>query len=137
MLKNFLNFSIALKLAELGCDIAFVDRSVDFAKRVIFEVNAARRSLAKAYTDYDISDSDDIARLYAAVIRDFGHVDMLITNADCSDESNIDEMIHTNVYGTIMASALVSTHVYACKMLTPCFHFTPTLSRSWNTLSNV
>lgn len=70
----------------------------------MFEVNAKRKSLAKAYINFNTSDNDDVARLFVAVSKDFGNIDILINNVDYSDETNINEMIHVNVCGTIMAS---------------------------------
>ncbi len=72
--------SIALKLAELGADVVVnYRRSKNEAEDVARVITAGkRRALA---VQADVSCSDDVRAMFAAVERGFGRLDVLVNNA--------------------------------------------------------
>lgn len=97
-------------LADEGCDIAFIDSNEEFSSKVAKEVNRKNKTLLRPYK-FDLTNEDDITRLRFAVNCDFGHVDILINNSEVTESNNVDKMIKTNIYGTIMASHQVSMSI--------------------------
>ena len=72
---------IALKLAEVGADVAVndIEAAAESLESVVKEIKALnRRSLA---VTADVSSSADVNRLIETVIGEFGKIDILVNNA--------------------------------------------------------
>jgi 3-oxoacyl-[acyl-carrier protein] reductase len=72
---------IALKLAEVGADVAVndIEAAAESMEGVVKEIKALnRRSLA---VTADVSSSVDVNRLIETVINEFGKIDILVNNA--------------------------------------------------------
>lgn len=98
--------SISLKLADLGCDIAVVDRNEETSAAVAEELRK-KGVKAKCYK-VDISKIEEIRKLRDNVKREMGSVEILVNNAglipDMSTEiasEFLEAMIKVNILGTI------------------------------------
>jgi NAD(P)-dependent dehydrogenase (short-subunit alcohol dehydrogenase family) len=69
----------ALRLARAGATVVLVARTVEKLDETLAEI-AAAGGVARAYS-CDVSSEKDCNRLVADVLRDHGHVDILINNA--------------------------------------------------------
>ncbi len=69
----------AIRLAEAGAHVLLVARSLDKLEETAAEI-AQRGGVASIY-QCDASDMEDCDRLIAEVLKDHGHVDILINNA--------------------------------------------------------
>jgi all-trans-retinol dehydrogenase (NAD+) len=101
---------IALKLAELGCDIAVVDINEAAAMAVAKEIKQTG-VISKSYKT-DISKKEEVKKLQDDVTREMGKVDILVCNAglipnqaeDEIEEDFLKAMIDVNVFGTILVN---------------------------------
>jgi NAD(P)-dependent dehydrogenase (short-subunit alcohol dehydrogenase family) len=104
------------KFAELGACVALLDRKAG-------EVEAAAAALGKAARAYtcDISKSDEVERAIAEVVRDFGGIDVLVSNAgiqrygtvDATSEQTWDDVLDINLKGFFLASKYALPHIVA------------------------
>jgi 3-oxoacyl-[acyl-carrier protein] reductase len=123
----------ALRLAELGCDVAVVDRSLtsykDFAaeaalmtaESTVEEVqNLGRRSLG---FELDVADHAAQKEMAAAVVDAWGRIDILVANAgggsgtpgttrpsDLAAE-DLERVVERNLYGTIFSVTAVAPYM--------------------------
>jgi len=75
--------AIALKLADLGCNIVIADVDDAAAENTVTEI---RNKKVKAnFYRVDVTNIDDITKLRDAVSRDMGSVDILVINANCNN----------------------------------------------------
>jgi 3-oxoacyl-[acyl-carrier protein] reductase len=96
---------IALKLAGHGADIAVVSRKQEEAAAAAAEVATAGVT-ARGYA-CDVAVMEDVGRLAAAVLEDFGQVDFLVNNAGITRDKLLlrmkpddwDQVIGTNLTG--------------------------------------
>jgi NADP-dependent 3-hydroxy acid dehydrogenase YdfG len=102
---------VARLLAARGAKVAVAARRADKLEAVVAEI-AAQGGDAKAYT-LDVTDKRQVAAVVAAVVTDFGRLDVLINNAGLMpirpmSEVNTDEwdaMIDVNLKGTLYGIA--------------------------------
>ena len=109
--------AIALGLADAGADVVPTGRRAKLATEAAHEIEArGRRSLAMAA---DVSDSNSIQALADAVIKEFGHVDILVNAAGrtvrrptlevSDDEWNA--IMDTNLTGMLRACRVFGRHM--------------------------
>ncbi|CAI8735856.1 Uncharacterized oxidoreductase SSP1627 [Pseudomonas sp. IT-P12] len=102
---------VARLLAARGARVAVAARRADKLEAVVAEI-AAQGGDAKAYT-LDVTDKRQVEAVVAAVVTDFGRLDVLINNAGLMpirpmSEVNTDEwdaMIDVNLKGTLYGIA--------------------------------
>lgn len=102
---------VARLLASRGAKVAVAARRTDKLKAVVAEI-ATQGGAAKAYT-LDVTDKHQVEAVVAAVVADFGKVDVLINNAGLMpirpmSEVNTEEwdaMIDVNLKGTLYGIA--------------------------------
>ena len=102
--------AIAVRLAQLGCDVVLVGRTASKLEDTAAEVRATGREAFPMA--YDLTDADAIERLVADVEREHGRLDVLVNNAgimdgfeaigDISDE-RWDQVFAVNVKGPMFA----------------------------------
>ena len=83
--------AIALRFAQEGCDIAFCGRS---RNENMIDVEEELNSLgvkAKGYAA-NVAKLDSAQQFVAEVLKDFGHLDILINNAGITDDAAIKRM---------------------------------------------
>jgi 3-oxoacyl-[acyl-carrier protein] reductase len=97
--------AIALRLANAGCDVACVSRSVEACAETVQLVEKASRK-AKAYA-VDVADGAAVEAAVAQIAADFGRVDILVNNAGVTrdtllarmSEADWDAVLDTNLKG--------------------------------------
>lgn len=102
--------AIAEHLARRGADIAVADISHESAS----ETAEALRGLGVRASAYklDVSDADDVARAFGAVMTDFGRIDVLVNNAGITrdglilrmKEADWDTVINVNLKSVFLCS---------------------------------
>ncbi len=114
---------IAAVMAERGAAIAAADIDSEGARRSAQEIAAASGRDARAY-GVDVTSQSDLADMAAAVIADFGRIDILVNAAGVigadgfedaagSREADWDITFDVNVKGTALAIDAVSPHMRA------------------------
>jgi len=106
--------AIAVKLAEMGADIALCDLQVDWLAETAEKVSALGRTV-KCYAT-DVSSSADVDAAVASVKKDFEHIDILVNNAGITkdtllvrmSEEDWDAVIRVNLKGTFLFTKAVS-----------------------------
>lgn len=106
----------ARKFAELGASVALLDRDDD-------EVHATAAAIGKNARPYtcDVSKTADVERCVSMAARDFGAIDVLVSNAGiqrygtaaATSEPAWDEVMATNVKGFFLASKYALPHLIA------------------------
>ncbi|WP_439865322.1 SDR family oxidoreductase [Pseudomonas antarctica] len=102
---------VARLLASRGAKVAIAARRKDKLEEVVAEI-AAQGGIAKGYT-LDVTDKHQVEAVVAAIVVDFGKLDVLINNAGLMpirpmSEVNTDEwdaMIDVNLKGTLYGIA--------------------------------
>ncbi len=112
--------TIALTLAEEGCDVVAADMDLDGAKKTAAAVEALRRkSLA---VKVDVTRQAEVDDMVKKAIEKFGRIDILVNNAGASSqlrpfmemtEEDWDFDIHTNLYGQMRVARAVLPHMIA------------------------
>ncbi len=106
----------ATKFVELGACVALLDRNIgELQKRM-----AALGKTARAF-ECDVSKSEDVERAMADVVRAFGAVDVLVSNAgiqrygtaEDTSEQTWDEVLAVNLKGFFLASKYALPHILA------------------------
>jgi NAD(P)-dependent dehydrogenase (short-subunit alcohol dehydrogenase family) len=111
---------IARVLAARGARIAVVQPSLDQARE------GARDLAGAAGFAADIRDPDAVDRMAAAVVAHFGGIDILVNNAALTGapaisgfvsatRAHVDDVLDTNLKGTIWCSQAVARHMIATK----------------------
>lgn len=83
--------AIALRFAQEGCDIAFCGRSRNENMIAVENELNAMGVKARGYAA-DVADLESSQQFVAAVLNDFGHIDILINNAGITDDAAIKRM---------------------------------------------
>ena len=83
--------AIALRFAQEGCDIAFCGRSRNENMIAVEEELNAMGIKARGYAA-NVASLESAQQFVAAVLNDFGHVDILINNAGITDDAAIKRM---------------------------------------------
>ena len=83
--------AIALRFAQEGCDIAFCGRSRNENMIAVEEELNAMGIKARGYAA-NVADLESSQQFVAAVLNDFGHIDILINNAGITDDAAIKRM---------------------------------------------
>jgi 2-hydroxycyclohexanecarboxyl-CoA dehydrogenase len=111
--------AIALALGREGCQVGIVDLAGDRAEAVAAELAAlGAKGLGLRG---DVSRGADMEAAVAAVIAQFGHLDVLVNNAGWdrmalfldSDEATWDRLIAVNLKGVLHASRAALPHMVA------------------------
>lgn len=98
---------IAHLFAQEGANVVIVSRTQEALKKVVDDI--AQKGGKAAYIVGDVSNPDDMNRMAAQIVKDFGRIDILIHNAaGIYPPARIDEMtqdawttaINTNLNGT-------------------------------------
>jgi NAD(P)-dependent dehydrogenase (short-subunit alcohol dehydrogenase family) len=109
--------TIALTLAEEGCDIISADIDLEGAKKTAAAVEASgRKALAVKVDVTDRATVDDMVR---QALEKFGKIDILVNNAGASIQKPFMEMskadwdfnINVNLYGQMNVAQAVLTHM--------------------------
>jgi NAD(P)-dependent dehydrogenase (short-subunit alcohol dehydrogenase family) len=109
--------TIALTLAEEGCDIISADIDFEGAKKTAAAVEASgRKALAVKVDVTDRATVDDMVR---QALEKFGKIDILVNNAGASIQKPFMEMskadwdfnINVNLYGQMNVAQAVLTHM--------------------------
>ncbi|UCF77747.1 MAG: 3-oxoacyl-[acyl-carrier-protein] reductase [Candidatus Eiseniibacteriota bacterium] len=98
--------AIALRLAELGSDVAVMDLKEEGSAELLSEMRALRRK--PFFARADVSLSSDVDAAAEEIIGLFGRVDVLVNNAGITrdallmrmDEKSWDSVISVNLKGT-------------------------------------
>lgn len=83
--------AIALRFAQEGCDIAFCGRSRNENMIAVENELNTMGVKARGYAA-DVADLESSQQFVAAVLNDFGHIDILINNAGITDDAAIKRM---------------------------------------------
>ena len=83
--------AIALRFAQEGCDIAFCGRSRNENMIAVEEELNSLGVKAKGYAA-NVAKLDSAQQFVAEVLKDFGHLDILINNAGITDDAAIKRM---------------------------------------------
>lgn len=84
----------ALAFAEAGADVAIVDTDTASAEETVAEIAALGvRSLA---VKTNVTDPDDVDRMIAAIVKEFGTVDIAFNNAGICVNEKAEEMSYEN-----------------------------------------
>ena len=102
-----LGAAIGAGLASAGANVAVVSRSQPEAQAVADEISSGFGTQAKGYAA-DVTQQSDVDKMVAAVVDDFGKVDVLINSAGINIRGSIEELSYdqfqdvqrTNVDGT-------------------------------------
>lgn len=103
--------------AEAGASVAVVSRHADQAAEVALAITAATGQKAKGY-GCDVTVAEQVDRLVADVMEDFGQVDILLNNAGINTRGAIDELTleqflevqHINVTGPWLLCRALAGH---------------------------
>jgi NAD(P)-dependent dehydrogenase (short-subunit alcohol dehydrogenase family) len=104
-------------LAEAGASVAIVSRHAGQAAEVALAITAATGQRAKGY-GCDVTVPEQVDQLVAAVLQEFGQVDILINNAGINTRGAIDELTleqflevqHINVTGPWLLCRALAGH---------------------------
>ena len=102
-----LGAAIGAGLASAGANVAVVSRSQPEAQAVADEISSGFGTQAKGYAA-DVTQQSDVDKMVAAVVDDFGKVDVLINSAGINIRGSIEDLSYdqfqdvqrTNVDGT-------------------------------------
>lgn len=83
--------AIAIRFAQEGCDIAFCGRSRNENMIAVEDELNAMGIKARGYAA-NVADLESSQQFVAAVLNDFGHIDILINNAGITDDAAIKRM---------------------------------------------
>ena len=103
--------AIALRFAQEGCDIAFCGRSRNENMIAVEEELNAMGIKARGYAA-NVASLESAQQFVAAVLNDFGHVDILINNAGITDDAAIKRMTEAqwdNVINNDLKSVFLMT----------------------------
>jgi len=97
--------AIALRLAQSGCDVACVSRSIESSKETVAGVEKIGRK-ARPYA-VDVADSKAVEAAVTQIAADFGTVDILVNNAGVTKDGLLarmsdddwDAVLDTNLKG--------------------------------------
>ena len=78
--------AIALKYAQMGCNVAFTDLAINDAAKATESELLALGVKAKGYAS-DASNFADTQRVVEEIVKDFGRVDVLINNAGITKDT--------------------------------------------------
>lgn len=78
--------AIALKYAQMGCNVAFTDLAINDAAKATEAELIAMGVKAKGYAS-DASNFADTQRVVEEIVKDFGRVDVLINNAGITKDT--------------------------------------------------
>jgi len=113
--------AIALGLAEAGADVVATGRRTDQVEAVADEIKAwGKRTVA---VTADVTNRGSLENLLAAVLSDFGKVDILVNSAGRikrqqtinSSETDWHAIIDTNLMGVLRACQVFGEHMLARK----------------------
>jgi len=71
--------AISLQLADMGCHVLIVTRTLEPAQKVVDEIHAIGGKASAM--QLDVSDYDAVKKVIGEILREFGRVDILVNNA--------------------------------------------------------
>lgn len=86
-----LGFAMAKRFAQSGADVALVARREEPLLRAQEQIQASAGSRIKTYV-CDVSQKDQIEKLFASVLEDLGKVDILVNNAGAAKAGSIESV---------------------------------------------
>ncbi|MDC0032963.1 SDR family oxidoreductase [Alphaproteobacteria bacterium] len=86
-----LGFAMAKRFAESGADVALLARRPDYLAQAKHQIESTTGQTAWTYP-CDVGRADQIDKMYAVMIRDFGPVDVLVNNAGSSQHGKFEEL---------------------------------------------
>lgn len=86
-----LGFAMAKRFAQSGADVALVARREEPLLRAREQIQASAGSRIKTYV-CDVSQKDQIEKLFASVLEDLGKVDILVNNAGAAKAGSIESV---------------------------------------------
>src|SRR5262249_4476043 len=104
-----IGFAIAQRLASEGCQVVLTDINGEGLAEAVKQFDAANALAVTA----DVSNKDDVRRLFSQTVERFGGVDILINNAALMmrrrwlsqlDEDQFDKILQVNVRSTYLCS---------------------------------
>jgi NAD(P)-dependent dehydrogenase (short-subunit alcohol dehydrogenase family) len=109
--------TMALALASAGADLALVSRTEHELEELADEINSLGRS-ARHYR-CDITDETSVETCFAAVVEDFGKLDILLNNAGINvrkpvlelDVAEYDSVLKTNLRGYFLCARAAGRHM--------------------------
>ena len=116
--SNGIGKEMALEFAKKGYCVA-----INYNKSKTNAVKLVEELLGKGYramcVKCDVSDYNEVELMINNVIKTFGHIDVLINNAGVAlekvlidtNEKDIENIIKTNLYGTINCTKFASEHM--------------------------
>ncbi|HBG62408.1 MAG: hypothetical protein A2Y03_03785 [Omnitrophica WOR_2 bacterium GWF2_38_59] len=112
--------SIAIKLAESGCNVLIAARNQEALDKTVVEIKSKAAAGVKIIgLSTDVSNLEDLKRLSETAFSEFGGVDILINNAGVSSQypfdkqplEDIENLAHTNFLGYVRLIRLVIPHM--------------------------
>ncbi|MCK4757390.1 MAG: SDR family oxidoreductase [Thermoplasmata archaeon] len=109
--------AVALMLAKEGCDVAINYRKSDEeAKSLVKEIKAIGRNAMAVKAD--VSSYSDAEKMFEKVVKEFGHLEILVNNAGINwdgviwkmSEKQFDSVIATNLKGCFNYNKLAAIH---------------------------
>ena len=109
--------ALSLGLADAGADVVSTGRRREQLNEVATEVEARGRKTLRQTTD--LADRSQVEALLAAVVKDFGKVDILVNCAGkikrtptlTVDEAEWKDILDTNLTGTLRACQIFGKHM--------------------------
>ncbi len=113
-----LGFEMAQALAEAGADVVVTSREVEKAQKSAATIAQAtgRRALGLAV---DVTNAAQVETMVSTVVKEFGHIDILINNAGINirkpiaefDEESWDLVQNTNLKAPFLCARAVARHM--------------------------
>ena len=111
--------SIAVKLAESGCNVIIAARNQETLDRAVEEIKGKAPDVEVIGLSTDVSKLEDLQKLSDTAFSEFGGVDILINNAGVSSQypfdkqplEDIEKLAHTNFLGYVRLIRLVIPHM--------------------------
>jgi NAD(P)-dependent dehydrogenase (short-subunit alcohol dehydrogenase family) len=91
----------ALRMTEEGAAVAVVDRNADLGRSVVADL-VATGATARFY-QCDVTDEDQVAATIAAIIADFGRIDVWVNNAGLAGVVRLTHELPLSEYNEVMA----------------------------------
>ena len=109
---------MALALAEAGADIAVTSRHKEKAEATAATIAEATRRHTLGLVA-DVTDADQVEAMVQAVVKEFGHIDILINSAGINirkpieefDEASWDLVQNTNLKAPFLCARAVAPHM--------------------------
>ncbi|MGD9580208.1 MAG: SDR family oxidoreductase [Vampirovibrionia bacterium] len=117
--KRGIGKAISKTFARESFNLALCSLDPDGVKSVLEEINAENKDITVLYQNLDVSDESDVKDFIAAVIDEFGKIDVLINNAGVVRTGSVEKMseddwdlvLDTNTKGPFLMMKHVIPHM--------------------------